>query len=93
MIQTTGLFESGDSLRNVIFDLRIPLFAILGARSWLVEGSRDSAKRFTLPILAAWGIDHELIESAADKHKLSASYQRSRRARTAGAVLIAEGRM
>ncbi|MEO2031367.1 MAG: hypothetical protein ABGZ35_04725 [Planctomycetaceae bacterium] len=34
MMQTTGLFESGDALRNVLFDLRVPLFALIGYRSY-----------------------------------------------------------
>ena len=35
MIQNTGLFESGDAMRNVLFDLRLPLAAIVGYRSFL----------------------------------------------------------
>ena len=30
VIQNTGLFESGDALRNVLFDLGLPLFALIG---------------------------------------------------------------
>jgi sulfopyruvate decarboxylase TPP-binding subunit len=93
IMQVTGLFESGDALRNVLFDLKLPIFAILGARSWLAEGSRDSAKKFTAPILDAWGIDRVLIEKRDDKPKLAAHYRRRRRAGKPGAVLIAEGRM
>src|SRR6185295_3291634 len=43
MIQNTGLFESGDALRNVLFDLRLPLQAVVGYRSYLVPNSPDSA--------------------------------------------------
>jgi hypothetical protein len=92
-LQTTGLFESGDALRNVLFDLRLPVFAIFGGRSWLVENSTDSAKRFTEPILRAWGIDYVLIESDTDRPKLAEHYQRCSSAGKAGAVLVAEGRM
>ncbi len=36
MIQNTGLFESGDALRNVLFDLGLPLWAVVGYRMrWL----------------------------------------------------------
>ena len=93
MMQTTGLFESGDALRNVLFDLQLPLFAVLGARSWLVEGTNDSVRRFTQPILDAWGLDYVLVASAGDKPKLAQHYQHCREAKTAGAVLLAEGRM
>jgi len=92
-MQTTGLFESGDALRNVLFDLRLPVFAILGGRSWLVENSADSAKRLAEPILHAWGIDYVLIESDADRPKLAEHYERCSSAGRAGAALIAEGRM
>ena len=93
MMQTTGLFESGDALRNVLFDLKLPVFAILGARSWLVEGSGDSARRFTQPILDAWGIDYVIVADDSDKPKLAQHYRHCREAGQAGAVLIAEGRM
>ena len=92
-IQTTGLFESGDALRNAVFDFELPLFAIVGARSWLVEGSTDSAKRFAEPVLAAWGISYELIAGEADKPKLATHFRRCREAGRPGAVLVAEGRM
>ena len=29
LMQTTGLFESGDALRNVLYDMQLPLFALL----------------------------------------------------------------
>src|SRR5581483_2304220 len=54
VIQSTGLFESGDALRNVLFDLNLPLYSLVGYRSYLLENSTDSAKRFAEPILRAW---------------------------------------
>jgi sulfopyruvate decarboxylase TPP-binding subunit len=93
VMQVTGLFESGDALRNVLFDLKLPIFSILGARNWLVEGSQDSAKKFTSPILDAWGIDRVLIEKPEDQFKLAEHYRRCRGESRPGAVLIAEGRM
>ena len=30
MIQCTGLFEAGDSLRNIVHDLGVPLFFVVG---------------------------------------------------------------
>lgn len=93
MLQTTGLFDSGDALRNVLYDLQIPIFAVIGARSWLVEGSRDSARRFALPVLDAWEIDYVLIENTAEKERLAEHYRACRAAGRPGAVLIAEGRL
>src|SRR5262245_34334553 len=54
VMQTTGFFESGDALRNVVFDLGVPLYAIIGHRSYLIPDSRDTARRFAEPILTAW---------------------------------------
>lgn len=90
MIQTTGLFESSDSMRNILYDLKLPIFAIIGARSWLDESSRDSAKTFTEPFLKSWGIDYRLIARAEDKPQLVSHYLSCRQERTAGVVLIAE---
>ncbi|MCI0357941.1 MAG: hypothetical protein L0211_05560 [Planctomycetaceae bacterium] len=42
MMQTTGLFESGDALRNVLFDLKLPIFSLIGLRNWL---TRDRTTR------------------------------------------------
>jgi sulfopyruvate decarboxylase subunit alpha len=93
VMQTTGLFESGDALRNVLFDLGAPLVSIIGARSWLAEGSRDSARKFAEPVLKAWGLDYVIVESPADKPKLADHFRRCLAAGRPGTVLLAEGRM
>jgi sulfopyruvate decarboxylase TPP-binding subunit len=93
MIQNTGLFESGDALRNVLFDLRIPLFAIIGYRSYLVPESPDTAKRFTEPVLAAWGLDHILLERPESLSELAAHYRAWQAAGRPGVALLAEGKM
>jgi sulfopyruvate decarboxylase TPP-binding subunit len=92
-IQSTGLFESGDAMRNAVYDFGLPLFAIVGARSWLVKDSTDSAKRFAEPLLQAWGLEYELVAAEEDKPKLARHYHRCREAGKPGAVLVAEGRM
>jgi sulfopyruvate decarboxylase TPP-binding subunit len=90
MLQTTGLFESGDAWRNVVYDLQLPVFAIIGARSWHTENSPDSARRFARAIIDAWQMDCELIQSAGDKPKLRERYLACRANNSAGAVLLAE---
>jgi sulfopyruvate decarboxylase TPP-binding subunit len=94
MIQCTGLFESGDALRNVLYDYQIPLFAIIGYRSYLSQKSlpNDSALKYTEPILQAWGIDYRLIDRAEKKPEIVQHYERCRSASRTGCVLIAEGR-
>jgi sulfopyruvate decarboxylase subunit alpha len=91
VMQTTGLFESGDALRNVLFDLRLPIYSLIGVRNWLNADSQDTARRFTEPILRAWGVDCEWLATPADKPKLAAHFRRSRDARRPGMALLAEG--
>lgn len=93
IMQSTGLFESGDALRNILFDLRIPLFAIVGARSYLVEGTNDSAKRFVDPILNAWQLETVRILTPDDKPLLAQHYSACRSAGKPGIALLGEGRM
>lgn len=94
LIQCTGLFESGDSLRNFVHDLGLPLFAVIGYRSYLTSArATDTAATYTEPILRAWGIDYRLIERPDQRAVFAEHYRRCRDARVAGAVLLAEGRM
>ena len=93
MIQNTGLFESGDALRNVLFDLRLPLLAIVGYRSYLVPDSADSAKRFTEPILDAWGLDYVLIRRPDELSQMEKHLRACIDGGRPGVVLVAEGRM
>ena len=93
VMQTTGLFESGDSMRNVLFDLNLPIFAIVGARSWLVEGSTDSAKLFTASNLHGWNLSYQIIAGPKDKYKLAEHYGHCARTLTPGVALIPEGSM
>ncbi len=49
-IQCTGVFEAGDALRNFIHDLKLPLFIVVGVRSWLAHqqgASTDTCPVFT----------------------------------------------
>jgi sulfopyruvate decarboxylase TPP-binding subunit len=93
-IQCTGLFESGDSLRNVCFDLGLPLFAIVGYRSYLAQDKLpgDTARQFTEPILQAWGIPYRLITSVDQLPEIAEHYRECRQSNQPGVVLLAEGR-
>jgi sulfopyruvate decarboxylase TPP-binding subunit len=93
LIQCTGLFDSGDSLRCALFDYGLPLFAVIGYRSALNPAANDSARTFTEPNLRSWGIDYRLIDSAEKVADLRTHYTVCRQANRPGAVLIAEGRM
>ena len=90
MMQTTGLFESGDALRNIVFDLKIPVIAIVGARNWLNPDSSDTAKTFAEPILKAWNTQYEIVATPEDKPQLADWLQRSLETKKPGVVLLAE---
>ncbi len=67
IIQSTGFFESGDSVRGLWLDLQLPLLALIGYRGYEHGGpSDDSAATFLEPILRAWGIPYEIVESDDD---------------------------
>jgi sulfopyruvate decarboxylase TPP-binding subunit len=93
IVQCTGLFEAGDALRNVVHDLKLPLFLIVGVRSWYLhqEGkSGDSCPVFTEPILQAWRIPYTLLERRHSSADLALAYRQAQADHRAAAVLIAE---
>lgn len=92
VMQNTGFFESGDSLRNTLFDMELPLYAIVGYRSYLLAESRDTARKFTEPVLAAWGIDHVLVNGPEQLPQFDHHYQSCRSGNRAGVTLWAEGK-
>ncbi|MED5448979.1 MAG: hypothetical protein VYA62_12205 [Planctomycetota bacterium] len=98
LIQCTGLFESGDSLRNALFDYRLPLFAMIGYRSFLNQSTLpgDTCLTFTEPILDAWGLDWALYDNAENTPEqleaIAAQCLRCREADMPGVALVAEGR-
>ncbi len=96
VIQSTGFFESGDSLRNALFDLKLPLYAIVGHRSSLVPNSPDTARHFLEPILRAWGIDYVTLDGAGGStplDQLENHLLQCRAASKPGAALLPEGKM
>ena len=66
-IQSTGLFESGDSVRGLWLDMKLPLLALVGYRGYEGGGpSKDSAATYLEPILKAWGIPYEIVRNDQD---------------------------
>lgn len=92
MIQCTGLFESGDALRNALHDWKIPVFAIIGYRSYLDQAKLpgDTCLVFTEPMLATWKIDYRLITSPSQLGEIREHFTECRDAGRPGAALIAE---
>ena len=94
MIQCTGLFESGDALRNVLHDWKLPVFAVIGYRSYLDQSTLpgDTCLVFTEPILDAWKIDYRLITRRDQMPDIEAHYRAATIAGAPASVVIAEGR-
>jgi sulfopyruvate decarboxylase TPP-binding subunit len=93
LIQCTGLFEAGDALRNVVHDLKLPLFLVVGVRSYYAHQqgtSKDSCPVFTEPVLRAWQIPYTLLDRRHSADDLAAAYRQARSDGRAAAVLIAE---
>ncbi len=94
IIQCTGLFESGDALRNVLHDYQLPLYALVGYRSYLNSSSLpgDSCLAFTEPIVEAWNVESRFIDSHDKKHLFKEHYLQCQQDQKPGITLLAEGR-
>jgi sulfopyruvate decarboxylase TPP-binding subunit len=93
IIQCTGLFEAGDALRNVVHDMKLPLFLIIGLRSYYAyqQGTtRDTCPIFAEPILKTWQIPYELFDRRHTAADLATAYRKAQAENRPGAILIAE---
>jgi sulfopyruvate decarboxylase TPP-binding subunit len=90
LIQSTGLYESGDSVRGLCLDLHLPLLLMVGYRGFPGRGRppTDSAARFLEPILDAWNIPHYLVDSGDSCHHISEAYQQAHATSHPVAVLM-----
>ena len=89
LIQNTGLFESGDSIRGLTLDINFPLVLMIGYRGWTRHGvTPDSAARYTEPILHAWGINHYLVEGDEDVERISIAFNEAEKTQGPVACLM-----
>jgi sulfopyruvate decarboxylase TPP-binding subunit len=91
-IQNTGLFESGDSVRGLWIDLKLPIMALIGYRGY--EGGRpsdDSAATFLEPILNAWGIPYQIVENDAQVEEVVPKMYRQAQGQPGPAVVLIGG--
>ena len=94
LIQCTGLLESGDAIRNALHDFGLPLFAIIGYRSYLNQYTLpcDTCLVFTEPTLDAWKIDYRLVTRPSQFDDIRPHFVACRDAGKPGAILLAEGK-
>ena len=89
LIQNTGMFESGDSIRGLGLDIDFPLVMMIGYRGWTRHGvTPDSAARFTEPILHAWGINSYLVETDDDVDRITTAFEEAESNRKPVACLM-----
>ena len=89
LIQNTGIFEAGDSIRGLGLDVNQPLVMLVGYRGWSRHGlTRDSAARFIEHILHAWGISYYLIETDDDADRISLAIEEAAKPQKPVAVLV-----
>jgi len=85
LYQNTGLYEAGDSIRTVSFELHLPLLMLIGYRGW--KGT-DSAGIIFEPTLDAWGIKYYLVQSDEDVEKISIGDKQAQETDKPVAILI-----
>ncbi len=93
VMQCTGLFEAGDALRNVVFDLKLPLFLLVGLRGHKAyqQGQRgDTCPRFAEPIVQAWQLPYVVLDDSHTAADLASAYREGWAAQEARVVLLAE---
>jgi len=64
IFQCTGLFDAGDALRNVVYDLKLPLHLLVGARGQLAferGQTGDTCPLFTEAIVQAWRLPYRVL--------------------------------
>jgi sulfopyruvate decarboxylase TPP-binding subunit len=89
LIQNTGFFESGDSIRGLAIDVGLPMLLMIGYRGWRGGAPMtDSAGRYLEPMLRAWGIRHWLIESDADLDRIGEAWRAAQQGSCPTVVLI-----
>ncbi len=94
VIQCTGFYEAGDALRNVVHDLGMPIFTIVGYRGYYggIAGRKDTAATFIEPIVQAWQLPWKLFTKESKLDELAAFYRESHQQGKPAAALIAETR-
>src|ERR1700693_5071495 len=91
LLQCTGLFEAGDALRNVLHDLKLPLFFVVGVRSYYAHkqgATSDTCPVYTEPILKAWGLPYTVLQRGNTLADLEKAYQKAQADRRAAVVLL-----
>lgn len=89
LIQNTGFFESGDSIRGICLDWSLPLLLMVGYRGYQKSAPMtDSAGIYLEPVLEAFGVPFYTIEDDGDLALISQAFRESQEASRTVAVLM-----
>ena len=90
LFQNTGLYESGDSIRTVALELRLPMLMIISYLGWKHDAPMTDSPGIMLePTLKAWNIKYHIVESDDDVGKISLADKQSLDTSQPVAILIA----
>ena len=94
VVQCTGFYEAGDAIRNVVHDLGLPIFMIVGYRGYYggIAGRKDTAATFLEPIVQTWNLPFKLLTKESKLDELANFYRETQSHGKAAAALIAETR-
>jgi sulfopyruvate decarboxylase TPP-binding subunit len=93
MVQCTGFFEAGDALRNIVHDMKLPLFLLIGIRGYLAyqRGARgDTCPVFAEPILKTWQLPYIMLDRNGSGSDLAAAYQQAWKDQRSACALLPE---
>jgi sulfopyruvate decarboxylase TPP-binding subunit len=93
LMQCTGFFEAGDAFRNIVHDLKLPLFFVIGVRSYYAHrqgATADSCPIFTEPVLQAWKVPYIVLDKRHTAAELVEAYRQAAAEHRAGVALLAE---
>jgi sulfopyruvate decarboxylase TPP-binding subunit len=93
LLQCTGFFEAGDAFRNFVHDLKLPLFFVIGVRSYFAHrkgATTDTCPVFTEPVVRAWKLPCTFLDDQHTAADLGDAYRRARDDGRAAGVLLAE---
>ncbi len=89
LIQNTGFYESGDSIRGLAIDLHLPMLLMISCRGWKTNAPMtDSASIYIRQAIDAWSMHHHLVEDDKHVNRISLALDEAKKMRKPVAVLL-----
>jgi sulfopyruvate decarboxylase TPP-binding subunit len=91
LIQCTGFYEAGDSLRGQAIDYGLPVVLVIGYRGWRPNRAEmvDSAGLYLEPVLQGYGVPYYLLDGPAALPRIREAFAEAERRAGPVAVLVA----